>query len=182
MTAMNAPGRNRFRTAVKRCWILYLMILPVIVYYIIFHYLPMFGIVIAFQDYRPARGFLNSRWLGLKNFSSFFNSEYAWQNTRNTLSISLLSLAFGFPAPILLALLLNEVKCRAFQKSVQTITYMPHFISLVVICAMIRDFFSTNGLFNTLITSAGLSRVDFLIEPGWFYPIYVLSGIWQNIG
>ena len=173
---------SRFMIAIKRCWILYLMILPVVVYYVVFHYLPMFGIVIAFQDYRPARGFLNSKWVGFKNFISFFNSEYAWQNTRNTLSISLLSLIFGFPAPIILALLLNEVKNAAFKKSVQTITYMPHFISLVIICAMVRDFCSTSGLFNTILTAFGFSRIDFLIEPKWFYPVYITSGIWQNIG
>lgn len=173
---------NRARLALKRCWILYLMILPVVLYYIIFHYLPMGGLVIAFKDYRVARGILGSKWVGLKHFIDFFESEYAWQITRNTLSISFLGLIFGFPAPILLAILLNEVKAAHFKKAVQTITYMPHFISLVIICAMVREFCATRGLFNTILNGLGLKSIDFLIQPGWFYPIYIISGIWQNIG
>ena len=177
---LNRPGR--IRMAFKRCWILYLMILPVVAYYVIFHYLPMGGLVIAFKDYRVARGILGSKWVGLKHFIDFFQSEYAWQTTRNTLSISCLGLIFGFPAPIILAILLNEVKAAHFKKAVQTITYMPHFISLVIICAMVRDFCATRGLFNTILNALGFKSVDFLIQPRWFYPIYISSGIWQNIG
>lgn len=180
--ARTLKHESRFMIAMKRCWPLYLMILPAVVYYIIFCYLPMFGVIIAFQDYRPARGILNSKWIGFNNFVSFFKSIYAWQNTRNTLSINILSLIFAFPAPIVLALLINEVKNNAFKKSVQTITYMPHFISLVIICAMVREFCSTNGLLNTVLSFLGFSRIDFLIEPKWFYPIYIISGIWQNVG
>lgn len=184
MTVINTRPRReaKFKKAMRRCWMLYLMFLPVLIYYIVFHYLPMFGIVIAFQDYRPARGFVKSKFVGLKHFISFFESDYAWTNTRNTLSISFLSLIFGFPAPILLALLLNEIKSAGFKKTVQTITYMPHFISLVIICAMVKDFFSANGLFNTIIVAMGGQRIDFLITPSWFYPIYIGSGIWQNLG
>lgn len=184
MNALKAqtPRRGRMKTALKRCWILYLMILPVVLYYIVFHYLPMAGLMIAFKDYRVARGFLGSKWVGLKHFIDFFESEYAWQTIRNTLSISFLGLIFGFPAPIFLAILLNEVKQATFKKCVQTITYMPHFISLVIICAMVRDFCATRGLFNTILNALGFASIDFLIEPGWFYPIYISSGIWQNIG
>lgn len=177
---LNRPGR--IRMAFKRCWILYLMILPVVAYYVIFHYLPMGGLVIAFKDYRVARGILGSKWVGLKHFIDFFQSEYAWQTTRNTLSISCLGLIFSFPAPIILAILLNEVKAAHFKKAVQTITYMPHFISLVIICAMVRDFCATRGLFNTILNALGFKSIDFLIQPKWFYPIYITSGIWQNIG
>lgn len=173
---------GRARQALKRCWILYLMILPVVAYYLIFHYLPMGGLVIAFKDYRVARGILGSKWVGFKHFIDFFQSEYAWQITRNTLSISFLGLIFGFPAPILLAILLNEVKAARFKKAVQTITYMPHFISLVIICAMVREFCATRGLFNAILNGLGLKSIDFLIQPKWFYPIYIISGIWQNIG
>lgn len=184
MAAVNARlnRSGRIRMAFKRCWILYLMIIPVVLYYVIFHYLPMAGLVIAFKDYRVARGILGSKWVGLKHFIDFFQSEYAWQTTRNTLSISCLGLVFGFPAPIILAILLNEVKAAHFKKAVQTITYMPHFISLVIICAMVRDFCATRGLFNTILNGLGLPSVDFLIQPKWFYPIYITSGIWQNVG
>ena len=178
----HTPLSKRFNTALSRCWLLYLMILPVLVYYIVFHYLPMAGVTIAFKDYRVARGFWGSKWVGLEHFIDFFESEYAWQTIRNTLSISLLGLIFAFPAPILLALMLNEIKNMRFKKGVQTITYMPHFISLVIICAMVRDFCSTRGLFNTILTYMNCATIDFLIEPGWFYPIYIVSGIWQNIG
>ena len=158
------------------------MILPVIAYYIIFHYLPMGGLIIAFKDYRVARGIFGSKWVGLKHFIGFFESEYAWRTIRNTLSISCLGIVFSFPAPIILAILLNEVKHEHFKKAVQTITYMPHFISLVIICAMVHDFCATRGLFNTILNALGFDSIDFLIQPGWFYPIYISSGIWQNIG
>lgn len=174
--------RRSPKLVLERCWILYLMALPIVAYYVIFCYLPMGGLIIAFKEYRVAQGMLASEWTGLDNFVSFFRSEYAWQTIRNTLSISLLGLIFSFPAPILLAILLNEVKLLGFKKAVQTITYMPHFISLVIICAMIKDFCATKGLINTVIGMLGGTPVDFLITPKWFYPIYIISGIWQNIG
>ena len=170
------------KQALQRYWIVYLMALPVIAYYIIFHYLPMFGIVISFQNYRVTRGFFGSKWVGLENFIDFFDSEYAWRNTRNTLMISLYGLVFSFPAPIILALLLNEVKNARFKKMVQTITYMPHFISLVVVCALVMDFCSTRGFINTLILKLGGTPINFMNDPDWFYPIYTISGIWQHMG
>lgn len=174
--------RHPFGTVMRRCWMLYLMAIPVMLYYIVFCYLPMFGIVIAFQDFRITRGFFGSKWVGLKNFEQFFASEYAWTTIRNTLSISIYGLIFAFPAPILLAILLNEVRNEHFKKLVQTVTYMPHFISLVIICAMVMDFCSTRGLINTLITSMGGKAINFMTEPKWFYPIYILSGLWQHLG
>lgn len=166
----------------RRYWRLYLMALPVVAYYIVFRYLPMFGIVIAFQEFRITRGFFGSQWVGLAQFTKFFESEYAFTTIRNTLSISFYSLIFGFPAPILLALMLNEVKRLRFKKAVQTISYMPHFISLVVICALVREFLAVRGLFNTVRAQLGLPSVLFLSEPGYFYPIYIVSGIWQHLG
>lgn len=182
LKARQLPRRSRMKQALQRYWIVYLMALPVIAYYIIFHYLPMFGIVISFQNYRVTRGFFGSKWVGLENFIDFFDSEYAWRNTRNTLMISLYGLVFSFPAPIILALLLNEVKNARFKKAVQTITYMPHFISLVIICALVMDFCSTRGLINTLILKLGGTPISFMSEPDWFYPIYTISGIWQHMG
>ena len=180
--APKLPWRKRTTMALKRYWIVYLMALPVIAYYIIFHYLPMFGIVISFQNFRVTRGFFGSKWVGLENFIDFFESEYAWRNTRNTLMISLYGLVFSFPAPILLALLLNEVKNARFKKLVQTVTYMPHFISLVIICALVMDFCSTRGLINTVIQKLGGTPLNFMNDPKYFYPVYTISGIWQHMG
>lgn len=182
LKAKQPTRRSRMKQALQRYWIVYLMALPVIAYYIIFHYLPMFGIVISFQNFRVTRGFFGSKWVGLENFIDFFDSEYAWRNTRNTLMISLYGLVFSFPAPIILALLLNEVKNARFKKAVQTITYMPHFISLVIICALVMDFCSTRGLINTLILKLGGTPIPFMSDPDWFYPIYTISGIWQHMG
>ena len=182
LNARKLTRRSRMKQALQRYWIVYLMALPVVAYYIIFHYLPMFGIVISFQNFRVTRGFFGSKWVGLENFIDFFDSEYAWRNTRNTLMISLYGLVFSFPAPIILALLLNEVKNARFKKMVQTITYMPHFISLVVICALVMDFCSTRGLINTLILKLGGTPINFMNDPDWFYPIYTISGIWQHMG
>ncbi len=182
LKAKQPTRRSRMKQALQRYWIVYLMALPVIAYYIIFHYLPMFGIVISFQNFRVTRGFFGSKWVGLENFIDFFDSEYAWRNTRNTLMISLYGLVFSFPAPIILALLLNEVKNARFKKMVQTITYMPHFISLVVVCALVMDFCSTRGFINTLILKLGGTPINFMNDPDWFYPIYTISGIWQHMG
>lgn len=175
-------NQSRLGRALRRYWMIYLMAVPVLLYYIVFHYLPMFGIVVAFQDFRVTRGFFGSKWVGFRNFIQFFESPYAWTTTRNTLSISIYGLIFAFPAPILLALMLNEVRSARFKKSVQTITYMPHFISLVIICALVIDFCSTRGLINTVITQLGGKPINFMNEPKWFYPIYIVSGIWQHTG
>ena len=136
----NAPKwTNRVLKDFKLNKGLYLMVLPVIVYYILFHYKPMYGAIIAFQDFTPSLpGFSKIPWVGFKHFVEFFNSYYFWRILRNTLVISINSLIFGFPAPIILALLLNEVRKKFFKRTVQTITYMPHFVSLVVICGIIK--------------------------------------------
>ena len=161
---------------------MYIIILPVVIYLLVFCYKPMYGIVIAFQKFRPTLGIANSPWFGLKHFKSFFTDPYFGRILRNTFTISFLSLIFGFPAPILFALLLNEVKVKWFKKTVQTITYMPHFISLVVICGLVTTFCQSNGLFNDIIALFGGERENLLLNKNLFYPIYVLSGIWQGMG
>ncbi len=160
----------------------YLMALPVLAYYIIFHYTPMYGAIIAFKDYSPARGILGSPWVGFKHFISFTQSTYFVRVVRNTLLINVYALLFGFPAPIILALLLNEVKNRRFKMSVQTITYLPYFISLVVICGMIIDFTSKNGIVNQFLSLFGWQKTSLLIRPELFRTIYVSTSIWQNMG
>lgn len=161
---------------------IYLMLLPVVIYFLVFHYQPMYGATIAFKDFIPKKGITGSPWVGLKHFQSFFLSPSAFQVIRNTIVINLYDLIFGFPAPIILALLLNEINASWFKRSVQTITYMPHFISLVVICGILRDFSSMNGLFNGLRGLFGLDPVLFLSESQWFRPLYIGSDIWQGVG
>lgn len=158
------------------------MALPVVAYYIIFHYAPMYGAIIAFKEFNPALGIMGSPWVGFKHFKSFFEGVYFWRLVRNTLLISVYSLIWGFPAPIILALLLNEVKNKYFKRTVQTVSYLPHFISLVVVCGIIKDFTSTDGVINDIIEFLGGERTNFLMIPEWFRPIYVGSGIWQEVG
>ena len=166
-------NKNKFR---------YLIILPVIAYYFIFCYKPMYGAIIAFKDYSPALGIMESPWVGFKHFLAFFDSFYFWRILKNTIVMSLASLIFGFPAPILLALLINEVSNRPYKKFVQTVSYIPHFISLVVVCSMIKEFTMDNGIINDFLALFGFERVTMLNEKQYFVPIYVISNIWQQIG
>lgn len=162
---------------------IYLMLLPVVLYYIIFQYGPMYGLQIAFKDFSPAKGFWNSPWTGFEHFKEFFGSFFFWRLLKNTLLLSLYTLLFYFPAGIILALLLNEIKSNKFKRTVQTITYMPHFVSLVVIVGMMFDFLSRDGLINGLLqTVFGIEPISFMREAAWFRTLYVGSDIWQNVG
>jgi len=161
---------------------LYLMLLPVVVYYIVFCYLPIYGAQIAFRDFKPRFGVYGSEWVGLKHFIDFFKGVYFSRLVRNTLIINLLNLLIGFPAPIILALLLNEVQSKHFKRTVQTITYLPHFISTVVVCGMIMQFVSTNGFITKIMTLFGVAQNNMLTVPEFFRPIYISSDIWQGIG
>ena len=170
----------------RRIWAgryLYLMFLPVFLYYVIFRYGPMLGLVISFQKYDLFKGILNSRWVGFKHFQNFFNSMFLWRLLRNTLLINLYDLLFNFPAAIILALLLNEVQNRRFKKTVQTITYMPYFISSVIIASMVVQFLSpSSGMINNLIASLGGERQYFMVQPESFRTIYTLMNLWKNVG
>lgn len=161
---------------------LYLMILPVVAFYLIFCYYPMYGAQIAFRDYTPKLGIFHSPWAGLKHFREFFDSVYFGRLIRNTISINLKNLIFGFPAPILFALLLNEVKGQKFKKVVQTVSYMPHFISTVVIAGMILQFTATDGVLTWVMTLFGYPKQNLMLNPDLFQPIYVISDIWQGLG
>lgn len=166
-------ARNRY---------IYLMLVPVILYYLIFHYGPMYGAVIAFQDFNPVKGIGGSKWIGFENFTAFFNGVFFLRLIRNTLAINVLDLIFHFPAPILLALLLNEITSPGFKRTVQTITYMPHFISLVVVVGMMVDFFARDGLINNLLVFFGIVPVSFMQRADWYWTLFVGSAIWQSIG
>lgn len=161
----------------------YLMGIPVIIFYIMFHYKPLFGALIAFKDYKPRRGIWASPWVGFKHFESFFNSFYFERLIGNTLTISLAGLLFAFPIAIIFALLINEIQNNKFKRTVQTISYMPHFISTVVVCSMVRLFVDSNGFIVQLIEAAGIQVGQSLLNmPKAFVPIYVISDIWQQTG
>ncbi|UUX35048.1 ABC transporter permease [Fundicoccus culcitae] len=162
---------------------LYLFAFPAFLYFLVFAYFPMYGVIIAFKDYMPSLGILGSPWVGFKHFERFFNSYYFWDLIRNTLGINVYSLIVGFPLPIILALALNEVKDGFFKKFTQTATYAPNFISVVVISGMIISFLSpSTGIINHLLDFLGFERIAFMQDPRWFKTIYVLSGVWQGTG
>ncbi|QUI24047.1 sugar ABC transporter permease [Vallitalea pronyensis] len=171
-----------FIKEIKRYKTIYIMLIPVALYYLIFHYGPMYGLVISFKDFSPRLGVMGSEWVGLKHFQSFFSSYYAWRVIRNTFLISVLDIALGFPAPILLALLLNEIHKKVFKRTIQTITYLPHFISMVVICGILKDFLGRDGAINDILNFLGFARDNYLQNPDLFRGIYVGSGIWQGVG
>ena len=170
------------KNVVRDRYLLLLVLLPVL-YFIIFHYVPMYGLQIAFKRYSPGRGIWGSPWVGLKWFEQFFGSCFAGQLVRNVLLLNIYSLLWGFPLPILFALLLNEVKNGIFKRVVQTISYMPHFISVVVVVGMVFSFLSVNGgIVNVMLEHLGIEPINFMSEPKWFRTIYIASGVWQSFG
>ncbi len=183
VTTMNS---QRFGNIWRRQKFYYFLMLPGLLYFFIFHYIPMFGVSIAFKDITPfdgIEGIFDGEWVGLTHFKRFFDSYYFWNVLGNTVIISLYKLFFGFPAPILLALLLNEVTSKWFKKSVQTISYLPHFISIVVVAGLLTNLLSTdNGILNAILSALGKEAVSFLGEPAYFRTILVLSDVWQSIG
>lgn len=163
-------------------WQIYLLVAPAVIYIFLFNYLPMVGLQIAFRDYRASKGIWGSQWVGLKYFIKFFNYPNCWKIIRNTLVLSLYSLA-TFPLSIIAALLINELRSVSYKKVVQMVTYAPHFISTVVICSMITLFMNqSSGLINNVIAALGGKHVDFLGTAAYFPHIYVWSGVWQNLG
>lgn len=166
----------------KKHKFVYLFLVPVLLYYTVFQYCPMAGMIIAFKDYKPIRGIWGSEWVGLEHFITFFGSYYFWDILRNTISLSVCVLVFGFPAPIILALLVNEVRSAKFKKVVQTITYMPHFISIVVMAGIVVDMTSTNGVLSVMLGWFGINLGNLMYIEELFLPIYTASNIWQNLG
>lgn len=160
---------------------LYLLLLPVIAYYVIFSYVPLYGALIAFMDYTPGLG-MSSNWVGFKHFISFFTSPSFGILIRNTLRISLSTLVVTFPAPIILALLYNELKSQKFSKIIQNVSYLPHFISLVVVCGILKDFTRDNGIVTSFLSLFGVPKVSLLNYPKYFVPVYVISAVWQGAG
>lgn len=178
--------KKRYQALVRvlrRHWQMYLLIAPVLLYFIVFHYWPMYGVQIAFKNYVATKGIWGSPWVGFKHFERFFESYFFWRLIKNTIGISLYELLVGFPIPILLALMINEVRLKSFKKFVQTVTYAPHFLSTVVVVGMVMMFLSPeSGLVNVAIKAMGGEPVFFMTQPEWFKTIYVFSGVWQQMG
>lgn len=186
--AKRAAGRSLtrwdvLRRSFRKNWDLYLLLAPVVAYFLIFEYFPMYGVQIAFKNFVASKGIWGSSWIGFDHFERFFKGFYFWRLIKNTLGISLYSLIVGFPIPLLLALMINEVRHVWFKRFIQTITYAPHFLSTVVMVGLILMFLNPQtGMVNHIITWFGGEPIKFMTDPAWFKTIYVFSGVWQNMG
>ncbi len=182
----NALSARKKKSLGERIWrdrYLLLLFLPCLIYYILFKYVPMYGALVAFKDFKPFIGFMGSPWVGLEHFRTFFASPDAWRLIRNTLLLGLYTLLWSFPLPIIFALALNEIHNAKFKKVVQTVSYMPHFLSAVVVCGMVTSFLDpVRGAVNLLIKAFGGNALNFLAEPAYFRTIYVISEVWQTLG
>lgn len=163
-------------------WPLMIMVAPTVVFFIVFAYIPMTGLLMAFENYKPNLGIFGSQSVGLKNFTDFFNSIYAWRVIRNTIILSLLQLLIEFPFTIFFALMLNELGSMSYKRTVQTISYMPNFISMVVVAGIIVDFCSSTGAITSIVGAITGQYDNLLAVPAYWRPIYILSNIWQGVG
>ena len=167
----------------RRDYALALLMLPGLVYYVVFHYVPMYGVWMAFTDFNLSESILGSDFVGLKWFNEFFNSYFFWRLLGNTLALSVLNLLWGFPIPIIFALFLHEMRQPVYKRVVQTLSYLPHFISTVVVVGILTSVLSPNGgVVNTLIKACGGKPVDFMSSSAWFRPLYIGSDVWQSFG
>lgn len=172
---------NLSKRVIRQKYLL-LMALPAIALIFIFNYLPMYGVIIAMKNYKTGVSIMRAEWVGLKWFSTFFRDPYAWRLFRNTVLLGFWSLAWGFPSPILLALLFNELSNPKFKKLTQTISYLPHFVSTVVIVGILKELVSKDGPINALIASLGGEPILFFTKASWFRTLFVVSNIWQSVG
>ena len=178
----NLPLSAKLQRDWKQNKTLYALFIPVLVYYVVFQYGPMLGLVISFQNYKPSTGFLGSKWVGLQHFRDFFTDYYFQRVLMNTLRISFLTLLFTFPMPIILALLINELSSKLYSRAVQTITYIPHFISIVVVVSIMMDLTCRDGIIPQFLSLFGIAPTTMLNEKQYFIPLYIISNVWQNIG
>lgn len=183
--ALPAAARRRsIRNSIRQAPALYVMIGIVILWSLVFHWVPIYGITIAFKRYTALDGFFGGEWIGLKHVSDFLNDPFLWRLIRNTVLLGFLTLAFGFPAPVIFALLINELRKRWFSRLVQSISYLPHFIAAVIVVGLIFQFFSFDGRVTVTLKELGVDAdfLDFLGDPAWFRPLYVASHVWQTVG
>ncbi|WP_196833247.1 ABC transporter permease [Mycetocola sp. CAN_C7] len=176
------PGQLPWRKTLRRDWQLYVLIILPLLFFAIFRYLPMLGNVIAFRRFRPGGNIFGEEWVGFRYVEMFLNDPTFWQVFGNTLAIGSLSLLFCFPLPIILALLLNEVRARYFKRFVQTISYLPHFLSIVIVAGMLMQLLSIEGTVNQIVRAVGGDAIPFLQLPDWFRTVYVSSEVWQTVG
>ncbi|WP_245864742.1 ABC transporter permease [Paenibacillus donghaensis] len=180
---INLNRRASVWKRLKRDKWLYILLLPGLLYFLVFKYAPMWGVLLAFKDYQPFIGFWKSEWVGVEHFRVFFQNPDFFMLLRNTLVLTLYNLLFFFPAPIILALLLNEIHRSFFKKTVQTMIYVPHFISMVIVASMSYVFLTTEGgAVNEMLYTLTGSKVDFLASPDWFRPLIILQTIWKECG
>ena len=180
---MTSIKKKSISKGLKQSWQWYVLLLPALIHLIIFAYGPMYGLQIAFKDFRPSRGIWGSEWVGLKHFRTFFDAYYFKRLLSNTLLLNVYYLLWSFPVPILLALLLNRIRRERSKRFMQTVIYVPYFISTVVLAGMMYIFLSpTNGIFNVARNALGLASVDLMSNPEAFRSIYIISGIWQSAG
>lgn len=176
---------ERFKSAIKKNYHYYLLLLIPIIYFLVFKYGPMYGVIVAFRRFRPGGPPFGTTWVGLRYFNMFLNDPTFWRNFKNTLLLSTYSLLIGFPLPIIFALMLNEVKSNILKRFVQTTSYLPHFISMVIIAGMVKQMLSpAGGIINIMLTNLGIigEPIHFIGKPELFRAIYIISGIWQNLG
>ena len=179
---VNAGKRTRIGKQLHRSRFLYAMLLLPVAYFVIFHYGPMFGNLMAFKEYSIMKGVFGSPWAGFKYFEQFLFNDYFWKVVKNTLILNIYSLIFYFPAPILFAILLNELVSSRFRRAIQTISYIPHFLSTVVVAGMLVNFLSVSGMINQVVEFFGGSATTFLAQSSWFRTIFISSEIWQGLG
>jgi putative aldouronate transport system permease protein len=183
---VTTPQKKFTKAKVKRDLrknaVVYLMAVPAIVFFIVFSYMPMVGLLMAFQNFKPNLGFFRSKFVGFKNFTDFFSSIYFGRTIRNTLMLSILDLVISFPVTIIFALLLNEIKNIRFKRTIQTVSYMPYFISMVVVAGIIVDFCASKGVITSAVKIFTGSNQNLLSMPSYWRPIYILSGMWQGLG
>ena len=176
------PKRLTLKTILRKYGIVYLMFVPVVLYYILFHYKPLVGVVIAFKNYNFAGGIWGSPWAGLRHFERFLGNGEFWRVFNNTIILAALRIAVTFPAPIILALMFNEVRSQKYKKVLQTISYLPHFVSFVIVYAVFYSFFSMDGLINTLRVNMGMEKILFLGDVKYYRGIFVGMALWKEIG
>ena len=182
--------KNQRRAAWKKQWmkdwrkdrVVYLLFIPIVVFFIIFNYIPMFGVVIAFQDYKPGRGVWNSEWVGWQNFIDLFTNDSFGKVFRNTCMMAFLNLTVGYAVPIMLGLLISQVKIHWFKRTVQTVSYMPYFVATIVVCSLMKDFLSPEGIITDMLVRIGAKREDLLTNPKYFWWINTFAEVWQGAG
>ena len=185
-TKLRPVGQKKkmnLKTAMRNHWQLYVLVLPAIIYFFVFNYMPLYGIQIAFKDYKAVNGIAGSAWVGLKHFNDFFNAYYFQRLLVNTLLLNVYNLLWSFPVPLILAILLNQIRSDRKKRFIQTSIYVPYFISTVVLAGMLYIFLSpTSGIVNLIRTSLGMTAIDYMSDAGAFRTLYILSGIWQSAG